>query len=203
VAVFNELLQEKFRNNMDEEAEELIQHTVDAAHRMEALLRDLLGYTQVDDAPTHIARTDANEVCRNTIAIFEEQIAQSQAHIDCEPLPLLDVHEGHLTQLFQNLIGNALKYRGEEPPRIRVSAERAGELWRISIEDNGIGIHPDYQKQIFGLFKRLHGGGKYSGSGIGLAICQKIVRRYGGRIWVESEVGRGSRFMFTLPGETA
>jgi light-regulated signal transduction histidine kinase (bacteriophytochrome) len=142
VAVFNELLQEKFRNNMDEEAGQLIQHTVDAAHRMEGLLRDLLAYTQVDDTPQQVTRTDANEVCRNTIAIFEEQISQSQGYVDCGPLPLLDVHEVHLTQLFQNLIGNALKYRGEEPPRIRVSAERAGELWKISIEDNGIGIHP-------------------------------------------------------------
>jgi len=202
VAVFNELLQEKFRNNMDDEAGQLIQHTVDAAHRMEALLRDLLAYTQVDDTPQQVTRTDANEVCRNTVAIFEEQITQSHAHVDCGPLPVLDVHEVHLTQLFQNLIGNALKYKGEAAPYIRISAERAGELWKISVEDNGIGIHPDYQKQIFGLFKRLHGGGKYSGSGMGLAICQKIVRRYGGRIWVESEVGRGSRFMFTLPGET-
>jgi signal transduction histidine kinase len=105
----------------------------------------------------------------------------------------------HLTQLFQNLIGNALKYHGPEPLWIRVSAERMDEMWTLTVADNGIGINPAYQSQIFGLFQRLHGGGKYSGSGIGLAICQKIVQRYGGRIWVESEPGRGSRFMFTLP----
>jgi signal transduction histidine kinase len=120
---------------------------------------------------------------------------------------VLAVHEVHLTQLFQNLIGNALKYRGPEPPRIRVSAEVSAEslggMWKLSVADNGIGIDPAYQGQVFGLFQRLHGGGKYAGSGIGLAICQKIVQRYGGRIWVESELERGSRFLFTLPEKKA
>jgi signal transduction histidine kinase len=111
----------------------------------------------------------------------------------------------HLTQLFQNLISNALKYHSEEPPRIQIAAgeEDRGAMWRISIADNGIGIEPDYQEQIFGLFQRLHGSGKYAGSGIGLAICQKIVQRYGGRIWVESTPGRGAKFIFTLPSASA
>jgi len=105
--------------------------------------------------------------------------------------------------LFQNLIGNALKYRSDAAPVIRVRAEHLGPMWKFSVEDNGIGISHDYQAQIFGLFQRLHGGSKYSGSGIGLAICQKIVQRYGGKIWVESEPGHGAKFHFTLPRKNA
>ena len=200
LAVFSELLQAKYQDKLAGEAGMLIQHAVDSAHRMERLLNDLLAYTQAADAPQNAGRSaDANEVVRKTLAVFEETIAASGARVDCQPLPILGVHDVHLTQLFQNLIGNALKYRGPEPLCIHVSAERLDGMWRLTVADNGIGINPAYQSQIFGLFQRLHGGGKYSGSGIGLAICQKIVQRYGGRLWVESEPGRGSRFMFTLP----
>ena len=200
LAVFSELLQAKYQNKLAGEASVLIQHAVDSAHRMEGLLKDLLSYTQAADAPQGAAAlTDANEVVRKTLSIFESRLADSHGRVDCDELPLLAVHEVHLTQLFQNLIGNALKYRSQEPPQIRITAERSGAMWKLSIADNGIGIDPAYQGQVFGLFQRLHGGGKYSGSGIGLAICQKIVQRYGGRIWVESELGRGSRFLFTLP----
>ncbi len=202
LVVFSELLQTRYQHTLDGQADVLIQHAVDSAHHMERLLQDLLAYTQAADAPQGAARiTDANEVVRKTLAIFEEQIAASGARVDCQPLPMLAVHDVHLTQLFQNLIGNALKYRSPEAPRISISAERMNGMWRLAVADNGIGINPAYQSQIFALFQRLHGGGKYSGSGIGLAICQKIVQRYGGRIWVESEPGRGSRFMFTLPEE--
>jgi PAS domain S-box-containing protein len=208
LAVFSELLQAKYQSQLAGEASLLIQHAVDSAHRMEGLLKDLLAYTQAADAPQDApASTDANDVVRKTLSIFESRIAESGGRVDCDPLPVLAVHEVHLTQLFQNLIGNALKYRGPEPPRIRVSAEVSAEslggMWKLSVADNGIGIDPAYQGQVFGLFQRLHGGGKYAGSGIGLAICQKIVQRYGGRIWVESELERGSRFLFTLPEKKA
>jgi light-regulated signal transduction histidine kinase (bacteriophytochrome) len=116
-------------------------------------------------------------------------------------LPVLRMHEVHVRQLFQNLIGNSLKYRRETTLHIHVSARQEKSMWVLSVGDNGIGIDPQYGKQIFGLFKRLHGGGKYSGSGIGLAICHKIVERYGGRIWVESELGKGSTFLFAVPGD--
>jgi PAS domain S-box-containing protein len=201
LAVFSELLQRKYRNKLDPEAAEIIQHSVDAAHRMEGLLKGLLEYTQASDTPQSIpAASDANEILRKTLATFEIQIEESGTQVNAELLPMLRVHDVHLTQLFQNLIGNALKYRSAAPPVIRIAAERADEMWTISISDNGIGIAPEYQEQIFGLFQRLHGGAKYSGSGIGLAICQKIVQRYGGRIWVESSPGRGSKFAFALPG---
>jgi PAS domain S-box-containing protein len=200
IAVFSELLQKRYQDTLGDDAGSLIQHTVDAAHRMEQLVKDLLTYTQAADSPQEaVEPTDTNEVVRQTLELYAAEIAQCGARVDCERLPVLDVHEVHVTQLFQNLIGNALKYRGEAPPLISIGAERADGMWKIAVADNGIGIPPDYQVQIFGLFQRLHGGGK-SGSGIGLAICQKIVQRYGGRLWVESEAGRGSRFLFTLPG---
>ena len=201
LAVFSELLQQKYHNKLDAEAVQLIAYTVDAAHRMEGLLKGLLDYTQATgSAAAPVERSDPNEVMRKTMATFGTRIAESGARIECELLPLLDVHEIHLTQLFQNLIGNALKYRGEDPPVIHVAGRRRDDMWQISVTDNGIGVPPHYREQIFHLFKRLHGGGKYSGSGIGLAICQKIVQRYGGRIWVESAGKQGARFVFTLPG---
>ncbi len=200
VAVFSQLLQSNIRK-LDAEAAELIRHTVAPRTGWEVMLKDLLAYTNAADAPQGpFAPIDANESVRKTLALFEPQIQESGAVVDFGSLPLLAVHEVHLTQLFQNLIGNALKYRSATPPIIRVSARRTDGMWELSITDNGIGIDPDYQRQIFGLFQRLHGGGKYSGSGIGLSICQKIVQRYGGKIWVESTVGSGSRFTFTLPG---
>ena len=204
LAVFNELLEQKYHNQLGPEAAVLIRHSVDAAHRMEALLRGLLEYTQAADSEQHNSSpADANELVRKTLATFEEQIRETGAVIECGPLPSLQIHAVHLTQLFQNLISNALKYHSDQPLSIRIAAEadERDAVWKISISDNGIGIEPDYQEQIFGLFQRLHSSGKYTGSGIGLAICQKIVQRYGGRIWVESEPGRGAKFIFTLPGE--
>jgi PAS domain S-box-containing protein len=201
LAVFNELLQKKYQDRLGPDGAGLIRHSVEAAHHMENLLQGLLEYTQAADAvQSTTGPCDANEVVEKTLATFEAQIAESRARIDCGRLPPLSVHDVHLTQLFQNLIGNALKYRGEAAPHIRIAAEPLDGMWMISVADNGIGIAPDYQDKVFGLFQRLHGRGKYSGSGIGLAICQKIVQRYGGRIWVESEQGRGAKFAFTLPG---
>ena len=201
LAVFSELLQKNYQDKLDPEAVELVQYTVESAHRMEGLLKGLLDYTQATGSNlTPPARSDPNEIVRKTLAMFNNQIAETGARIDWEPLPLLQVHEVHLTQLFQNLIGNALKYRSDAPPLIQISAGCINGMWEIAVADNGIGIPPVYREHVFGLFKRLHGGAKYSGSGIGLAICQKIVQRYGGRIWVEDARERGSRFVFTLPG---
>jgi len=200
LAVFSELLQKKYKNQLDAEALELVGHSVNSARRIESLLKGLLEYTQAAGAPLVISgECDANEVLRNTLEIFEVQIAQTGARVERDPLPELPVHEVHLTQIFQNLIGNALKYRSDNPPVIRVSAEANKSEWRLSVADNGIGIMPEYREKIFGLFQRLHGGEKYQGNGLGLAICQKIVQRYGGRIWVEPEPAGGSKFIFTVP----
>ena len=200
LAVFSELLQKKFQQELGGEGAYLIQHAVNSAHRVEKLLQDLLAYVQAADPPRQPLRTiDTNAVVHKALAVFETRIRESGARVECETLPALAVHEGHLAQLIQNLLSNALKYRGEAAPFIRIRGENGAPMSTLSVEDNGIGIRKEYQQQIFGLFRRLHGGEKYSGSGVGLAICQKIVQRYGGRIWVESEPGRGAKFLLTLP----
>jgi hypothetical protein len=145
------------------------------------------------------ARVDSSAVLRSVLANLAEAIRESHAAITSDTLPQLFIGEAHLQQLFQNLIGNAIKYRKEGPPIIHVSAVRQGDSWRFSVRDNGIGIDPQYKEKIFGVFKRLHRDQKYDGTGIGLAICQRVVERYGGKIWVESSPGEGSTFYFTVP----
>jgi PAS domain S-box-containing protein len=201
IAIYSELLQNNYQGKLDPEADQILNQAVEAAHRMQGLVRDLLAYALATDAPREPARTDANVVLLKTLKTFEERIKNSGTRTIHGRLPVLNVHQVHLEQLFQNLIGNALKYRGEAAPEIEVAAEFKDGSWVLSVKDNGIGIDPKYHQQIFGLFRRLHGSGTYSGNGIGLAICQKIVQRYGGKIWVESEPGKGSTFRFTLPGE--
>jgi light-regulated signal transduction histidine kinase (bacteriophytochrome) len=162
---------------------------------------DLLAYTQISEfKDSESSLLDANEILAKTLPIFEAAVTERGAKIESDHLPMLRVDGVHLQQLFQNLIGNGLKYSSEAPPRIHVSARQEKDMWRLGVADNGIGIDAQYHKQIFGLFKRLHGGSKYAGSGMGLAICHKIVERYGGRMWVESQEGKGSTFFFTLPG---
>lgn len=203
VANFSQLLEKKYKSRLDEQADTFIQHTVTAAHRLEALMDALLAYTQTAEVQKAVeAPLDANAVLDKSLNLLENAINESGAHIESEPLPMLWVEEVHLQQLFQNLIANSLKYRSDAPLNIRVKAKEDVKMWTLSVSDNGIGIDPRYHEHIFGLFKRLHGGSKYSGSGMGLAICQKIVERYKGRIWVESEPGQGATFLFTLPRES-
>jgi PAS domain S-box-containing protein len=204
LAIYSQLLEKNYKGKLDGHADEFIQHTVQAAHRLEGLLDDLLAYTQTTESlQTGDSRVDANIALSQTLAMFATRLEETGGRATSDQLPVLQMHEIHLQQLFQNLIGNSLKYRSEAPLEIHVSARREEDMWILSVADNGIGIDPQYSKQIFGLFKRLHGGSKYAGSGIGLAICHKIVERYGGRIWVESEVGKGSKFFFALPGDEA
>jgi light-regulated signal transduction histidine kinase (bacteriophytochrome) len=170
------------------------------ASQMEILVRDLLTYTQVTKVDSPEQDADANEALTAALSNLSGAVVESGTNITWGILPSLRVHGTHLKQLFQNLIGNAIKYRSpERPPVIHVSAQRDGDVWLFSVRDNGIGIPPEYRDQIFGLFKRLHTGKAHSGTGIGLSICQRIVDRYHGRIWVESAAGQGSTFVFTLP----
>jgi light-regulated signal transduction histidine kinase (bacteriophytochrome) len=166
---------------------------------MEMLISDLLAYSQA-------ARTSRTADFVNTAEILETvkknlatAIEETGAEISATKLPVLRGDSVPLVHLFQNLVSNALKYRSQNKPTLRIAAVKAGEYWRFSVQDNGIGIPKEFQTQIFGIFKRLHDRAEYPGTGIGLAICQKIVERYGGRIWVESEPGQGSTFLFTLP----
>jgi PAS domain S-box-containing protein len=199
VSLYSQMLQKKYGKRLDADADQVIGFVVGGAKRMEMLLKDLLTYSQAgssDEGPPQAV--DCESVVRKVLLNLEASIQQSGASITMDPLPTIQAHEIRLVQLLQNLIGNAIKYRSDEPPEIRVSAQPQGADWIFSVKDNGIGIEPEYGQQIFGIFKRLHGQ-DYPGTGIGLAICQRIVERYGGRIWVESKPGAGSLFSFALP----
>ena len=166
---------------------------------MATLINDLLAYTRAGVLEYRVETLDSTAVFERSLSGLAEAIRESGAAVTHGPLPEVQMSEVHLQQVFQNLIGNALKYRTDDPPRIHVSATRLDAGWRFSVEDNGIGIDPQYKEKIFGVFKRLHRDQKYGGTGIGLAICQRVVERHGGRIWVESEPGKGSTFYFTVP----
>jgi PAS domain S-box-containing protein len=204
IKIYGELLTTRYAHRLDGQALEFLGYLHTGATRMELLVRDLLAYTQVGRLDPPAEDVDANEVLTATIDALSGAIIQSDATVTGDSMPAVRVHATHLKQLFQNLIGNAIKYRSKErAPVVHVSAERQSGFCRFSVRDNGIGIDPEYKEHIFGLFKRLHSGDEYSGTGIGLAICQRIVERYHGRIWVESELGNGSEFIFVLPASGA
>jgi len=203
VAIYSQMLKKKYGDHLDATAHEYLNYTMQGANRMVQLVKDLLLYSQVTnvaEAPPEPA--DVNSALDRALQNLRAAIEESRACVEREVSGAVPMHEIHLQQLFQNLIGNALKYRGPEAPHIRVRNERRGDLWEFAVADNGIGIDKQYTEHIFGIFKRLHGIAEYSGTGIGLAICKKIVERYGGRIWVESEPGKGSTFRFSIPEKT-
>ena len=184
---------------LDADGHQFLGFLTEGGRRLATLINDLLAYTRAGVIEGDVTIVDSSAVLKNTFASLAEAIRESDAAVTFDPLP--DVYMGgtHLQQVFQNLISNALKYRNENPPRIHISAASFGGAWRFSVQDNGIGIDPQYKEKIFGVFKRLHRDQKYSGTGIGLAICQRVVARYGGRIWVESAPGEGATFHFTVP----
>jgi PAS domain S-box-containing protein len=200
VATYSEMLKRKFGDKLGPSGDEYIGYAIQGALRMEQLLKDLRSYTQASTGgqePTE--DIDAGSILDKALANLDTAIKDSGAGISHTALPAVRMHEFQLEQLFQNLIGNAIRYRGSDAPRIHVAAERQRGNWLFSVQDNGIGIDPQYKEQVFGIFKRLHSAAEYPGTGMGLAICQRIVQRAGGRIWVESELGRGSTFFFTIP----
>jgi signal transduction histidine kinase len=202
LVLYSQLLERKYGTKLEKEATEYIGFIAEGARRMDALLGDLLNYMQVvNAAPAVSSPVDASEVLNKVLSYLARSIAESGARIVAGPLPRVRIERIHLTQLFQNIVSNALKYRSERRPEIHIRAVPEGRFWKFCIEDNGIGIARQYWDQVFGMFKRLHDRTRYPGTGIGLAICQKIVDRYGGRIWVESEEGQGSTFYFTVPRE--
>ena len=203
VRLFSEMLEHKYKGRLDSQADEYLGFIVDGTARMQTLVSDLLTYMHATEGALEGQNADAGTVLDNVRQNLTSAIAEAGARIVVEkPLPHVAVHPSHLEQVLQNLIGNALKYRGTAPPRIEVAAERVGERWRFSVRDNGIGIEPQYHDRIFGVFKRLHGQ-EIPGSGIGLAICARIIANYGGRIHVESQPGAGSTFVFTVPAVKA
>ena len=197
-----QLLQKIYGDKLGDEAGELIRHSVEGAVRMRTLIDDLLAFSRVGTHGKPFERTDSNATLEAALANLTVAMEESQARITHDPLPILDADSTQLQQLFQNLIGNALKFHGVNPPEIHVGATRQNGKWLFSVHDNGIGVEPQYRERIFVIFQRLHTRSEYAGTGVGLAICKRIVERHGGDIWVESEPGRGSTFFFTIPDRT-
>ncbi len=201
ISGFSDLLREGYQDLLTGDGLEYLDFITNGARQMRQLLTDLLSYARAGkelDESTELV--DLNLVLKQVMDNLEMAIAESGAAVTCEPLPAVYGHAAHFVQVFQNLIGNAIKYREKRPLTIRIFAEKLNDEWRFAVVDNGMGIDPKYHQQVFGVFKRLHGRA-IPGTGIGLAICQRVVDHYGGRIWVESQADQGAKFCFTLPIE--
>jgi light-regulated signal transduction histidine kinase (bacteriophytochrome) len=198
VTNYVQLLARRYKGKLDSDADDFIHFAVDGAIRMWKLINDLLTYSRVGTQNKGLKSTDCETVLKHSLDNLKIAVEENEAVITHDALPTVMGDHLQLGQLFQNLIGNAIKFRGEESPRIHISASRNGNGWTFSVRDNGIGIAPEYVERIFVIFQRLHNREDYPGTGIGLAICKRIVERHGGRIWVESKVGKGTTFYFTL-----
>jgi signal transduction histidine kinase/CHASE3 domain sensor protein len=199
VASYMQLLAERYQGQLDVKADKFIGYAVDGARRMQSLINDLLALSRVNSRGAEFTPTECDSVLGRVLHDLNAAIRETNALVECESLPTVAADEQQLGQLFQNLLGNALKFHAAETPHIRLRAQQQQGMWLFTVQDNGIGIDPQHADKIFVLFQRLHSRQKYDGTGIGLAICKKIVERHGGRIWVESEPGKGSTFKFTLP----
>jgi PAS domain S-box-containing protein len=196
---FCQLLQRDYSGQFDPRAETMIGFCLEGAKRMDALINDLLGYMHTASTEETVEPIPIQSAIEASLLNLQTAIEESLAQVTFDPMPVIRIARVHAQQIFQNLIGNALKYRASAPPRVHVGARKEGADWIFSVEDNGIGIEPQYRSQVFGLFQRLHANATRTGTGIGLALCKKLVERYGGRIWVESEPGKGSTFSFSMP----
>jgi len=214
VSSYVQLLAQRYKGQLDADADDFIAYAVDGANRMQALINDLLTYSRVGTRGKPPEPTDCEAVLDQALANLQVAIEESGAVVTHDGLPTVMADDSQLVQLFQNLIDNGIKFRSEGPPRVHVSAKRlplpqagegrggGGSEWAFSVRDNGIGIDPEFFERIFIIFQRLHSREEHPGTGIGLAICKKIVERHGGDIWVESEPGKGSTFFFTMRSET-
>jgi light-regulated signal transduction histidine kinase (bacteriophytochrome) len=198
VTGFMSLLKNRCQGKLDAKSDEYIAFASDGAARMQRLIDDLLVYSRAGRGEI-TERTDIGGVLERVLASLTVSIQESAAAVTHDPLPTIACNPLELTQVFQNLIGNAIKFREERQPEIHVAAQRQAGDWLFTVRDNGIGIDPQFADRIFMIFQRLHTREQYPGTGIGLAICKKIVERHGGRIWMESEPGKGSTFCFTIP----
>ena len=199
VTGYTQLLVKRYRDRLDADAQEYFRFMVDGAKRMQGLIQDLLTYSRVGSRGKPFGPTDCDEILQRSLQGLQVAIDESGAQVTSDPMPTICADEGQLGQLLQNLIANGIKYRNGQAPRIHIGCERRNGHWQFSVADNGIGIDPQYGEKIFIIFQRLHTREEYEGSGIGLAICKKIVERHGGKIWLESELGKGSTFYFSIP----
>jgi PAS domain S-box-containing protein len=202
VASYTQLLSRRYKGKLDSDADEFIAFAVDGAGRMQRLIQDLLAFSRVGTKGKILTNISSQEAFEQALANLRGAVEESGAQVTHDPLPTVVADEMQLIQLFQNLIGNGIKYQALGIPRVHVSASRTGgEKWTFSVKDNGLGIDPQYFDRIFGMFQRLHKRDEFEGTGIGLAICKKIVERHGGSISVESQPGHGSTFRFAIAGE--
>ncbi len=199
VTSYLQLLERRYKDRLDGDAIEFINYAVDGSSRMKTLINDLLAYSRVGTRGNELKRTDFDKVMQRVLATLKTITDETHAEITFDPMPTIMADETQIEQLFQNLIGNAIKFQGEDAPKIHVGVQKDDQSWLFSVRDNGIGIDPQFYDRIFIIFQRLHNREKYEGTGIGLAISKRIVERHGGRIWIESEQGKGSTFYFTLP----
>jgi signal transduction histidine kinase len=203
VAAYTQLLAERYRGKLDENADKYIGYAVEGALRMQALIRDMLAFSRVGRTASDRSHANCNVAVGAALLNLRAMVEETGTVVTYDQLPAVAADPTQLIQLFQNLIGNAVKFRGKEKPLIRVSAERRDDRWQFAVADNGIGIAPEHKDIIFVIFQRLHARSEYEGNGLGLAICQKIIEQNGGKIWVESDACHGSTFRFTLPAVVA
>lgn len=202
VTGFMGLLEKRYGHTLGEEADDYIGFAVDGARRMQGLIDDLLTYSRVGSRGRNPEPVDLGDIARSVAHDLRTLVEETGATIRQGRLPTLTADRLQMSQLYQNLIGNAIKFHGERPPEIELGAERARGEWRMFVRDHGIGIPPERREDVFVIFRRLHSREEYPGSGIGLAVCKRIVERHNGRIWIETTVGRGATFWFTLPDRT-
>jgi len=199
VASFCQLLEQRYKGQLDERADQYIDFAVDGAKRMQQLINDLLAFSRVGGTAGDFVPVALGETVDHALGNLESSLAEAEATVDAGELPVVRGDASLLTLVFQNLIGNAIKFRSDAAPTVRIDAERDDDEWLISCSDNGIGIGPEYADRVFVIFQRLHAKDEYAGTGIGLAMCRKIVEHHGGRIWLDSDAGPGTTFRFTLP----
>jgi PAS domain S-box-containing protein len=203
ISSYVQLLARRYKDKLDADGQEFIAFAVDGAARMRGLINDLLAYSRIDTQGKALEPTDCNDLVKEVLVDLQVAIRENEALVTHDELPTVAADRTQLRQLFQNLIGNAIKFRGDEQPAVHLGVEPHGEEWMFSVRDNGIGFDPKFADRIFAIFQRLHGREKYPGTGIGLAVCKKIVERHGGRIWAESQPNHGATFYFTLPTQSA
>jgi light-regulated signal transduction histidine kinase (bacteriophytochrome) len=199
VTSYTNLLSKRYGHQLDSDAHEFMSFSIDGAKRMSVLINDLLTYSRVGTKGKQFTTVDADAILRNTVSVLQVAIGECGAVVTHDKLPIVRGDDVQLGQLLQNLIGNGIKYRNGNAPKVHISCRPNGDQWLFSVEDNGIGIDPKFADKIFVIFQRLHTKEAYPGTGIGLAVCKKIVERHGGKIWVESQPSVGSTFYFTIP----
>lgn len=203
VSSYSELLARRYRGKLDARADKYIGYAVDAAHRMHAMIEHLLDFSRLQTGAREFAPVDCREAYALAVSNLRAAVAASGVCLTCDILPTVVADSAQLARVLQNLISNALKFRGGDAPQIHVGAKRAHGEWQFSVRDNGIGMESRHCERIFAIFQRLHRRDQYPGSGIGLAICKNIIERHGGRIWAEASPGRGTTVHFTLPDRAA